>query len=159
MLSPQSPTVMVRMQDTSRGLYGLCSWQWGIASPCFSSVSRGCFVGTHTFGVCVWSSMRGQWPIPFTASVMWSRLPHRGGHLREIWERLREKLWCCYDMKWRNKWSNCSTATFQAAPEKELKLSWCPREIVTTSGASLIKWGWLELWSEVSMRPSRRSTF
>jgi hypothetical protein len=33
-------------------------------------------------------------------------------------------------MKWRNKWSNHSTAT----PEKELKL--CPWEITTTLGAS-----------------------
>jgi hypothetical protein len=34
---------MVRMLDTSRGLYGPCSWHWGIASPHFSSVSRGFF--------------------------------------------------------------------------------------------------------------------
>jgi hypothetical protein len=33
-----------------------------------------------------------------------------------------EKLWRCYDMKRRNKWSNRSTATSRATPEKELKL-------------------------------------
>jgi hypothetical protein len=53
----------------------------------------------------------------------WSRLPHQGGHSREAWERLQEKLWFCYDMKQRNKWSNHSTATSQAALEKELKVS------------------------------------
>jgi hypothetical protein len=140
MLYLRSPTVMVRMLDTSRGLYGPCSWHWGIASPHFSSVSGGCFTGTRTSGVCGWSSMRGQQPIIFVASVTWSRLPHRGGHSREVWERLHEKLWHCYDMKRRNKWSNHCTATSEAAPEKELKLSWCPQEIVTTSGASPIKW-------------------
>jgi hypothetical protein len=123
MLCLRSPTEMVRMLDTFRGLYGPCSWHWGIASPRFSSVSRGCFVGTHTFGLCGWSSTRGQRPIIFAASVTWSRLPHRGGHSREAWERLHVKLWCYYDMKQRNKWSNHSTATSQAAPEKELKLS------------------------------------
>jgi hypothetical protein len=41
------------------------------------------------------------------------------GGMREI---VREAL-CCYDMKRRNKWSNCSTVTSQAVPEKELKLS------------------------------------
>jgi hypothetical protein len=158
MLCLRSPTVMVRMLDTYRGLYRPCSWHWGIASPRFSSVSRGCIARTHNFGVCVWSSMRGQRPIIFTASVTWSRLPHRGGHSREVWERLHEMLWRCYDMKRRNKWSNCSTTTSQAMPKKELKLSWCLQEIVTTSGASSIKWSWLELWSEISMRSSRRST-
>jgi hypothetical protein len=34
-----------------------------------------------------------------------------------------EKLWRCYNMKRRNKWSNRSTATSQAAPKEELKLS------------------------------------
>jgi hypothetical protein len=32
------------------------------------------------------------------------------------------KLWHYYDMKQRNKWSNHSTTTSRAAPEKELKL-------------------------------------
>jgi hypothetical protein len=131
----------------------------GIARPRFSSVSRGCFSRTHTFGMCGWSSTRGQRQIIFAASVTWSRLPHQGGHLREAWERLHEKLWHCYDMKRRNKWSNHSTATSQAVPEKELKLSWCPQEIVTTSGASPIKWSWLKLWFEISTSPSRRSTY
>jgi hypothetical protein len=36
---------------------------------------------------------------------------------------MHEKLWCYYDMKWMNKWSNHSTTTSQAVPEKELKLS------------------------------------
>jgi hypothetical protein len=52
---------------------------------------------------------------------------------------LHEKLWHCYDMKWRNKWSNRITGTSQAAPEEELQLSRCPQEIVTTSGVSPIK--------------------
>jgi hypothetical protein len=26
---------MIRMLDTSQGLYGPCSWHWGIASPAF----------------------------------------------------------------------------------------------------------------------------
>jgi hypothetical protein len=130
----------------------------GIASSHFLSVSWGCFVGTHTFGVCMWSSMRGQRPIIFAASVTWSRLPHWGGRSREAWEWPHEKLWHCYDMKQRNKWSNHSTTTSRAAPEKELKLWWCPREIMTTSGASPTKWSWLELWSEILMRPLRRST-
>jgi hypothetical protein len=34
-----------------------------------------------------------------------------------------KKLWRYYNMKRRKKWSNHSTATSQAAPEKELKLS------------------------------------
>jgi hypothetical protein len=55
----------------------------GVDTPRFSSVSQGCFTGTHTFGVCGQSSMRGQRPIIFTASVTWSRLPHQGGHSRE----------------------------------------------------------------------------
>jgi hypothetical protein len=149
---------MVRMLDTFWGLYGPCSWHWGIASPHFLSVSRGCFMGTHTFGMCVWSSTRGQRPIIFAASVTWSRLPHRDGCSREAWERLHEKLWRYCDMKQRNKWSNHSTATSQATPEKELKLSWCPQEIVTTSGASSTKWSWLMLWSEILTGPSRRSS-
>jgi hypothetical protein len=124
MLCLRSPTVMVRMLDTSRGLYGPCTWHWGIASPRFSSVSWGCFTRTHTFGVCVWSSMRGQWPIIFAASVTWSRLPHRFGRSREAWERLHEKLWHFYDMKRRNKWSIHSTTTSWAAPEKEPKSWW-----------------------------------
>jgi hypothetical protein len=128
-----SPIAIVRMLDTSRGLYGPCSWHWGILSPCFSLVSQGCFMGTHTFGVCMWQSTRGQWPIIFAASITWSRLPHRGGHSRKAWERPHEKLCHCYDMKWRNKWSNRSITTSQAASEKELELWWCPREIVTTS--------------------------
>jgi hypothetical protein len=135
----RSPTVMIRMLDTSWGLYGSCSWHWGIASTRFLSVFQDCFTGTRTFDMCVWSSTRGQRPIIFVASVMWSRLPHRGGHLREAWDRPHEKLWHCYDMKRRNKWSNHSTATSQVVP-KELKLWWCPREIMTTSGASLTKW-------------------
>jgi hypothetical protein len=52
---------------------------------------------------------------------------------------LHEKLWRYYDMKQRNKWSNHSTATSQAVPEKELKLPSCPQENVTTLSASLIK--------------------
>jgi hypothetical protein len=47
-----------------------------------------------------------------------SRWTFEGG-MREA----AQKLWRCYDMKWGNKWSNHSTATFQAAPEEELKLS------------------------------------
>jgi hypothetical protein len=156
MLCLRSPTVVVRMLDTSWGLYGPCSWHWGIASPCFSFVSWGCFMGTCTSDMCMWSSMRGQRLIIFAASVTWSRLPHRRGYSREAWQRLHEKLWHCYDMKRSNKWSNHSTTSSQAAPEKELKLSWCPQEIVTTLGASPIKWSWLELWSEISTRPSRR---
>jgi hypothetical protein len=35
---------------------------------------------------------------------------------------LHEKLWCCYDTKRRNKWSNHSIATSRAMPEKKLKL-------------------------------------
>jgi hypothetical protein len=111
----------------------------GIASPRSSSVSRGYFTGSHTFGACMWSSTRGQRPIIFKASVTWSRLPHQGGRLREAWERPHEKRWRCYDMKWGNKWSNHSTTTCQAAPEKELKLWWCLWEIVTTSCASPTK--------------------
>jgi hypothetical protein len=159
MLCLQSPTVMVKMLDTFWGLYEPCSRHCSIASPHFSSVSWGCFTRTHTFGVCVWSSMRGQRPIIFTASITWSRLSHRGGRLREAWERLHEKLWCCYDRKRRNKWSNHSTATSQAVPEKELKLSWCLQEIVTTLGASSIKWSRLELWFEILTRPSSRSAY
>jgi hypothetical protein len=130
----------------------------GYSEPPIFSMFQGCFVGTHTFGVCPWSSMRGQQPIIFAASVTWSRLPHQGRRSREAWERLHEKLWCCYDMKRRNKWSSCSTTTSQAMPKKELKLSWCPQEILTTSGASSIKWSWHEFWFEIKMRPSRRST-
>jgi hypothetical protein len=70
-------------------------------------------------------------------------------------ERLYEKLWCFCDMKRRNKWSNRSTATSWATPEKELKPWWCPQEIVTTLGASPIKWSWLMHWSEILTRPSR----
>jgi hypothetical protein len=155
----QSPTTMVRMLDTSQGPYGPCSWHWGTASPHFSSVPRGCFTGTRTFGVCMWSSMRGQQPIIFTTSVTWSRIPHRGGCLREAWERLHEKLWHCYYMKQGNKWSNHSTTTSQAAPKKELKLSLCLPQIVTTSGASPTKLSWLVFWSEILMSPSRRSIY
>jgi hypothetical protein len=111
----------------------------GYSEPHFFSVSRGYFVGTHTFGMCMWSSTRGLRPIIFVASVTWSRLPHQGGRLREAWDRPHEKLWRCYDMKRRNKWSNCSTATSQAAHKKELKQWWCPREIVATLGTSLTK--------------------
>jgi hypothetical protein len=116
------------------------------------------FIGIPRLPHPGWSSTRGQRPIIFIASVTWSRLPHQGEHSREAWERLHEKLWRCYDMKRRNKWSNHSTTTSQAAPEKELKLSWWPQEIVTTLGASSIKWSWRELWFEISMRPSRGST-
>jgi hypothetical protein len=52
---------------------------------------------------------------------------------------LHEKLWRCYDMKRRNKWRNHSIYSSQAVPEKELKLSSCPQDIVTTSDASPIK--------------------
>jgi hypothetical protein len=44
-----SPIAMVSMLATSWGLYGHCSWSWDIASPHFSLVSWGCFVGTRTF--------------------------------------------------------------------------------------------------------------
>jgi hypothetical protein len=64
--------------------------------------------------MCMWSSMRGQRPIIFAASITWSRLPHRVGRLREAWERPHEKLWHCYDMKRRNKWRNHSTTTFSS---------------------------------------------
>jgi hypothetical protein len=96
----------------------------GYSEPQLFVVSHGCFMGTHTFGVCVWSSMRGLWPIIFTASAMWLRLPHRGGCSREAWERLHEKLWRFCDIKRRNKWSNRSTTTSRTVPEKELK-PWC----------------------------------
>jgi hypothetical protein len=49
---------MVGVLATSRGFYGHYSWRLGIVSPHFSSVSRGCFVGTHTFGVCVCDYLR-----------------------------------------------------------------------------------------------------
>jgi hypothetical protein len=39
-------------------------------------------------------------------------------------------------MKQRNKWSNHSTATSRAVPEKELKLWRCLQEITITLGAS-----------------------
>jgi hypothetical protein len=117
-----STIVMVSVLATSQGLCEHCSWRWVIVSPHFSLTSRSCFVGIRTFGMCVWSSTRDLRPITFAASTMWSRLPHQGGRLREAWERLHEKLWCCCDMKRRNKWSIRSTATFWAMPEKELKL-------------------------------------
>jgi hypothetical protein len=44
---------MVRMLDPSRELCGPCSGHWGIASLHFSSESQGCFMRTHTIGVCV----------------------------------------------------------------------------------------------------------
>jgi hypothetical protein len=118
----RSPRAMVSVLATSRGSCGHYSWRWGIASPHFSLVSRGCFAGTYTFGMYVWSCMRGLRPIIFSESVTWSRLPHRGGRSREARERLHEKLWRCCDMKQRNKRSNHSTATSRATPEKELKL-------------------------------------
>jgi hypothetical protein len=155
MLCLRSPTVMIRMLDNFRGLYGPCSWHWGIASPI--GVLRLLHENSYLWRVRV---------------IIYKRLmtDHicRIHHMVEAttpkwtfegsWERLHEKLWRYYDMKWRNKWSNSSTATSQAVPEKELKLSWCTLEIVTTSGALLIKWKWLKLWFEISTRPSRRST-
>jgi hypothetical protein len=42
---------MVSVLATSQGLCGHCSWRRGIASPQFSSVSRGCFVGTRTVSI------------------------------------------------------------------------------------------------------------
>jgi hypothetical protein len=152
----RSSIVMVSVLATSRGLCGHYSWRWVIASPHFLTASRGCFMETHTIGVCVWSSMRGLWPIIFTASATWLMLSHWGGRSREAWERLHEKLWHCCGMKRRNKWSNCSTTTSRAGPEKDVKLWWCPWEIATTLGASRTKWSWLMLWSEILMRPSRR---
>jgi hypothetical protein len=79
-------------------------------------------MGTYTFGMHVSPSTRGLRLIIFITSAMWLRLPHRGGHSREVRERVHEMLWHCCDMKRRNKWSNWSTATSQAMPEKELKL-------------------------------------
>jgi hypothetical protein len=49
----RSPIAMVSVLTTSRGLCGHYSWCRGIVSPRFSSVFRGCFVGTRTFDVCV----------------------------------------------------------------------------------------------------------
>jgi hypothetical protein len=154
----RSPIAMVSMLATSQGLCGHCSWRCGIVSPYFSLVSRGWFTGTRTFGVCMWSSTRGPQLVIFAASITWPRLPHRGGRLREAWERLPEKLWHYCNMKQRNKWSNLSTATCQAVPKKELKLLWCPWEIVNTLGASPTKWSWPVLSSEILMRLSRRSS-
>jgi hypothetical protein len=154
----RSPIAMVSVLATSRGLCGHCSWRWDIASPHFSSLHQGCFTGTHTFGACVWSSTRGLQSIIFTASAKWSRLPHRGRSLREAWDRLPEKLWCFYNMKWRNKWRIHSTTTSWAMPKKEMKPWWCLQEIVTTLGALPTKWNWFMLWSEILMRPSRRSS-
>jgi hypothetical protein len=113
--------------------------------PLFIGVPRLLHRNSYLWCVCVWSSMRGQRLIVFAASVAWSRLPDRGGRSREAWERSHEKLLHCYDMKQKNKWSNRSTTTSWAAPEKELKLLWCPWEIMTTSGASQTKWSWFML--------------
>jgi hypothetical protein len=66
-------------------------------------------------------------------------------------------LFC--DMKWIGKWSIHHTATSRAEPKNELKLCCCPQEIVTTLGALLTKWSWLVPWSEILMRPSRRSSY
>jgi hypothetical protein len=158
MLCLPSPIVVTTMLATSRGLYGHYSWRWDIASPHSSSELRGCFVGTHTFGAYVWWSMRGPRLIVFIASTRWSRLPHQGGRLREAWERHPKKLWVFCDMKWMNKWSIRSTATSWVELKKELKLRYCLQEITTALDASPTMWSWLMPWSEILMRPSKRSS-
>jgi hypothetical protein len=151
---------MIKMLATSWGLYGHCSCLYGIASPRSSLAPWGCFVGTHTIGVYVWWSTRSLRLIVFTTFTKWSRPPHRGERLGGgAWERQHEKLWPSYDMKWMSEWSIRSTATSQAKPKKERKMCCCLLEIMTTLGASLIKWSWLMLWFEIRMKLSRKSSY
>jgi hypothetical protein len=111
---------------------------------------------SYLWCVCVWSSTRGQRPIIFSASVTWSRLPHQGGCSREAWERPHKKIWCYYDMKRWNKWSNHNTTTSWATPEKELKLWWCPRDIVKLSEANSC-FGLRSWWGCQGGQPARRT--
>jgi hypothetical protein len=99
MLCLRSPIAMISMLAISRGLCGQCSHRWVLVSPHSSLASWGYFMRTHTYDMWVWSSIRGLWLIIFIASARWSRLLHRGGHLRVACEMLCEKLWPFCNMK------------------------------------------------------------
>jgi hypothetical protein len=88
-----SPIAMVSALATSWGLCGHCSWRWDIASPHFSSAPRGCFTGTRTFDVCMWSSMRGLRTdhihrIYQVVEVFTPRWTFEGGMREATWEAL-----------------------------------------------------------------------